>query len=97
MRRDGDVAAVVESGDAAADLAVAEGGDDRAFGGVGLASVLDQLDGLGSAGEGGEDAAGFDRWELLRVADQDHLGVGSDGGVDHGGEHAGCRACRPRR
>ena len=72
-----------------ADLAVAEGGDDRPFGRVGLASVLDQLDGLGSAGECGEDATGLDRWELLRVADQDHLGVGSDGGVDHGGEHPG--------
>ena len=45
--------------------------------------------GVGSAGEGGEHAAGFDRGELVVVTDQDDFGVGVAGVVEEPGEFAG--------
>ena len=42
-----------------------------------LATVLDEFDDLDPVGEGGEQSAGLDGRELLRVADEDHLGLGS--------------------
>ena len=47
--------------------------------GVAVAAVLGEVDRVGLSGEGGEHAAGFDRGELVVVADEDDFGVGPAG------------------
>ena len=70
-------------------VAVVELGECVAFDWVAVAAVLGEADRVEPLGEGGEDAAGFDRGELVVVTDQDDLGVGAAGVVDEPCELAG--------
>ena len=77
-----DVGAVARVGDAAVggvggerrlDRPVAEAFERRALPGVVLAAVLGELDRLQPGGESGEQAAGGDRGQLVRIADEHEL------------------------
>ena len=94
---DGD-AAVVEVGvEGVGGVAVAELAERFDLPFVLLASVVLQLDRRQPRGEGGEQAAGGDLGELLRVADEHGLGAGALRPRRGGGRGRGCRRCRLRR
>ena len=54
-----------------------------------MATVLAELDHVDPLAERGEQSAGLDRRELLRVADEHDLGVRLVGFLGEGGEQAG--------
>ena len=68
-----------------------------AFDGVAVAAVFGEVDRVGLAGEGGEDAAGFDGGELVVVADEDDFGVRPGRRGVGAGRVCGCRPWRLRR
>ena len=60
-------------------VTVAEFGERAAFDRVAVPPIFGEVDRAGSAGEGGEHAAGFDRGELVVVTDKDDFRVGPIG------------------
>lgn len=76
---DGDVAVGIEAMDCQLGAPFTKRRRDEALLWVALTAILDQLDHTYPRGESWEQAAGLDRRELLRIADQDHLGPGSPG------------------
>jgi len=83
----GDDADVVdESLDGSGCVAEAELGGGLAFDGVELASIVGEFVVAEAFGETLEQTAGVDFGELLRVADEDELGVGLGGFVDDGSQ-----------
>src|SRR5581483_6028809 len=94
VRRNRQMPASVETLDGGAGIAIAQGSDDCPLGRIALAPVLGELDDIDAFGERGEQAARLDGRKLLRVTDQDELGVdggslfgerGEEPGAEHGG------------
>ena len=88
---DGDVSVLVEALDCELGAALPERRRDGALLGVSLASVLAELDHRYPLAEACEQATGLDWRELLRVTDEDDLGVRSVGFLGEGGEQAGAK------
>ena len=64
---------------------------------VALAAVLGQHDGAFALDDAGEEPAGADGGELVRVADQDRLPVRLLDELEHAARGRASRPCRPRR
>ena len=67
-------------GDGGVGVPGAQVGEGAAFPRLGLAPVVGELDGVGVAGQGGEQATGADLGQLRRIPDQ-HQGPASGAGV----------------
>ncbi len=94
---DRDPTVPVEPTDGEFGESLAECVGDEALLGISLPSVLDQFDDRDAIGERGEQSAGFDRRELLRVADEDHLAADWRSLARRDRPSGWCRAFPPRR